>query len=97
MLPIARAAGLLALLVLAAGVAGSAEQQPLFSATPPPGQRCAAEVPVPADWNLTASERELLQYICWPLEGAPSPEQLAAAPPVRSGVPPGVNCTVVQW
>lgn len=98
-------AGLLAGL-LAAGAAapvaapGQQVDQPpaLFSAVPHPQQRCAAEVPLPPGLNLTEGERELLQYICWPPEGLrEDPPDYGAAPPLRRGVPAGVNCTVTQW
>ncbi len=94
-------AGLLA--ARAAGPAAQlqpAEQQQLFSATPHPQQRCAAEVPVPQGLNLTDAERELLQYICWPPEGLEAGEGaggVAARPLLRRGVPAGVNCTTTQW
>jgi hypothetical protein len=94
-------AGLLA--ARAAGPAAlqhPAEQQQLFSATPHPQQRCAPEVPLPEGLSLTAAERELLQYICWPPEGLQAGEGgggVAAPPLLRRGVPAGVNCTVTQW
>ena len=72
--------------------------QPLFSATPLPQQRCADAVPVEG-LNLTAAERELLSFICWPVEGLgveAAPGGPAPAPQPR-GVPAGVNCTVVPW
>ena len=72
--------------------------QPLFSATPLPQQRCADAVPVEG-LNLTAAERALLPFICWPMEGLgaeAAPRGPTPAPQPR-GVPAGVNCTVVSW
>ena len=76
------------------------QQHPLFSTAPGPQQRCAPEVPLPQGLSLTDSERELLQYICWPPEGLQAGEGgdgVAAPPLLRRGVPAGVNCTVTQW
>lgn len=79
----------------AAVVPQPGDTQPLLSAVPAPGQRCSPQVPLPPGLNLTSEEQELLPYICWPPEGvAPGLEQ---AQRLRNGVPPGVNCTVVQW
>lgn len=102
---------LLALSALRLGLAhaGSAGQRPIaeqqvqqrqqvqdiFSADPAPGQRCAQEVPV-GNLELSAEERELLQFVCWPEDAAPAGVPSLLAGPAR-GVPPGVNCTVVSW
>ena len=76
----------------------------LLSHTPHAEQSCADTVP-PAlleGLNLTASERELLHYLCWPAheDGEQASSDAAAAagaePPPR-GVPAGVNCTQVDW
>ena len=82
----------------AAAAAAVPAPHPLFSATPLPEQRCADAVPVEG-LNLTAAERELLPFICWPVEGL-GDEAAPAGParaPLARGVPAGVNCTVVPW
>lgn len=107
--PSVSAALLLLLLatVAGAGQAPGAQQRelgqvpaPLFAASAHPAQRCGPAA-VPEGVELTAAEQELLDYVCWP---APEVAATAAAdvlPPLaaepRSGVPAGVNCTVVQW
>ncbi|KAI3432222.1 hypothetical protein D9Q98_003784 [Chlorella vulgaris] len=69
------------------------QQQDVFSVQPLPTQRCATTVPVNG-LQLTPSEEELLQHICWPEDGATiAAETLGAS----RGVPAGVNCTVVPW
>jgi len=65
----------------------------LFSATPLPHQRCG-EVPTEG-LELSEAERELLPYICWPLEVTAA---VAPAPALQAArvVPAGINCTVEQ-
>ena len=82
----------------AAAAAAVAAPQPIFSATSLPQQRCADAVPVEG-LNLTAAERDLLPFVCWPVEGLgaeAAPGGPTPAPQPR-GVPAGVNCTVVSW
>ncbi|KAL4424092.1 hypothetical protein ABPG75_001393 [Micractinium tetrahymenae] len=85
------------LLLLLAGLApasSSHAEQPLFSTTPLPQQRCGS--PPIADLELTEAERELLPHLCWP-EGEGAAANTLPPPRVLSGVPAGVNCTVQQW
>lgn len=77
------------------GAAAAGAPTPLFSVTPLPSQRCGA-VPV-AGLNLTAAERELLPYICWPPAGDEAAGLQSAGAPLRSrGVPAGVNCSIIE-
>lgn len=89
------------LLVLGASVVASAvpeqqqqREQRLFAAAPSP--HSCGEVPVDG-LELSPAEQELLQYICWPQEGAALAEALLEGAAAPRGVPAGVNCTVVQW
>lgn len=86
---------LAAALLGTATAAGSYTAGTLFTAEPPQGRQCASLESIPAAGaDLTAEERALLPFICWPTE-----EPMQAAPPLqaRRGFPPGVNCTVSQW
>lgn len=86
---------LAAALLGAANAAGAYSEGPLFTTEPPQGRRCASLESIPAAGaDLTAVERELLPFICWPTE-----EESVQSPPLqaRRGFPPGVNCTVTQW
>lgn len=57
----------------------------------PPGRRCAPTEDIPvAGLDLNAEERELLPHICWH-------DDLVHTLNFRRGIPPGVNCSAVQW
>ena len=74
----------------------------MLTAAAPTPARCGR---IPAErlealQPLSPAEQEAARHICWP-EGAEA-DVLAAeaellAPMARRGVPPGVNCSVVQW
>lgn len=88
-----------AALLLAAAYAGQAcareGGEGMFSLRAPPGRRCARTEDIPlAGLELSAQERALLPYICW--EGRPSAAEMETLN-FRRGIPPGVNCTAVQW
>ncbi|KAL4419285.1 hypothetical protein ABPG77_008335 [Micractinium sp. CCAP 211/92] len=84
------------LLACLAQASGQAEQ-PLFSTSPLPQQRCGS--PPTAGLELTDAERELLPHLCWPEDDSSAAATANDLPPqrIRSGVPAGVNCTVEQW
>ncbi|GAB4815112.1 hypothetical protein N2152v2_002158 [Parachlorella kessleri] len=103
MAPRQRLLPLLAYLLLVAGVCGSerpsgawSEVVRIFSTRPPPGKACAPTSSIPiAGHNLTAEERSMLQYLCWPEDPAEAERQLQLG--TRRGVPPGVTCKTVTW